>query len=169
MSCAALQAAGCAIAAGDAGPAKTTRMEATAAFSRTAVGRGSPRIVWPLQLRSDPPDAPAATSSSAEAALRRNAATYRRALWDDAPVIPEVWLTKEALAGVLVEVTEQREVGFLHSAAEAIDDGYAIAISRPCSHPFAICYRLATSLAPLAGRPLRAEEVAQLGARMSAA
>jgi hypothetical protein len=55
VSCAALQAAGCAIAAGDTGPAKTTRMdaEATAAFPQTAVGRGCPRIAWPLQLRSD--------------------------------------------------------------------------------------------------------------------
>jgi hypothetical protein len=55
MSCGALQAAGCAIAVGDAGPAKTTRMdaEATAAFPRTPAGQGGPRIAWPLQLRSD--------------------------------------------------------------------------------------------------------------------
>jgi hypothetical protein len=71
------------------------------------------------------------TYSSAEDALRRTAATYRRALWDDAPTAVEVWLEKEALAGVLVEVTERWDVplmvcrgypsiSFLHSAAEEI-------------------------------------------------
>ncbi|MBA2440310.1 MAG: hypothetical protein H0V50_06505 [Thermoleophilaceae bacterium] len=71
------------------------------------------------------------TYSSAEEALRRTAATYRQALWDDAPVAVEVWLEKEALAGVLAEVCREWDVplmvcrgypsmSFLHSAAEAI-------------------------------------------------
>jgi hypothetical protein len=71
------------------------------------------------------------TYSSAEAALKRTAETYRRALWDDSEVAVEIWLEKEALAGVLVDVTVEWDVplmvtrgypsmSFLHSAAEAI-------------------------------------------------
>jgi len=71
------------------------------------------------------------TYSSAEQALQRTAATYRRALWDDSPVAVEVWLEKEALAGVLAEVCAGWDVplmvcrgypsmSFLHAAAEAI-------------------------------------------------
>ena len=73
------------------------------------------------------------TFSSVESALRRTASTYRRALWDDTPVAVELWLEKEALAGVLVEVTDQWDVplmvtrgcpsmSFLFSAAESILD-----------------------------------------------
>ena len=57
--------------------------------------------------------------------------TYRRALWDDQNAYVEVWLEKEALAGVLVAVTEKWDVplmvtrgypsvSFLHSAGSAI-------------------------------------------------
>jgi hypothetical protein len=71
------------------------------------------------------------TFSSAEEALRRTASTYRRALWDYSDVAVEIWLEKEALAGVLVEITDEWDVplmvtrgypsmSFLHSAAEAI-------------------------------------------------
>lgn len=71
------------------------------------------------------------TFSSMEQALRRTAQTYRRALWDDAPVAVEVWLEKEALAGVLVGVSDEWDVplmvtrgypsmSFLYSAAEEI-------------------------------------------------
>ncbi len=71
------------------------------------------------------------TFSSAEDALRRTASVYRRALWDDAPVRVEIWLEKEALAGVLVGVTDEWDVplmvtrgypslSFVYSAAEAI-------------------------------------------------
>jgi hypothetical protein len=78
------------------------------------------------------------TYSSAEQALRNTASTYRRALWDGHPDCVEIWLEKEALAGVLVDVTAEWDVplmvtrgypsmSFLHSAAEAIkaraDDG----------------------------------------------
>ena len=73
------------------------------------------------------------TYSSAEAALKRAAETYRRALWDDNSVVVEVWLEKEALAGVLVDVTAEWDVplmvtrgypsmSFLFSAANAILD-----------------------------------------------
>lgn len=71
------------------------------------------------------------TFSSVEDALRGTARTYRRALWDDAPVCVEIWLEKEALAGVLVDVTDEWDVplmvtrgypsmSFLYSAAESI-------------------------------------------------
>ena len=73
------------------------------------------------------------TYSSVEDALKRTAETYRRALWDDAPVCVEIWLEKEALAGVLVDVTDEWDVplmvtrgypsmSFLYSAAEAIKE-----------------------------------------------
>jgi hypothetical protein len=71
------------------------------------------------------------TYSSAEQALQNTASTYRRALWDGHPECVEIWLEKEALAGVLVDVTHEWDVplmvtrgypsiSFLHSAAEAI-------------------------------------------------
>jgi hypothetical protein len=71
------------------------------------------------------------TFSSVESALRRTAETYRRALWDEAPVVVEIWLEKEALAGVLVEITDEWDVplmvtrgypsmSVLYSAAGAI-------------------------------------------------
>jgi hypothetical protein len=71
------------------------------------------------------------TYSGIEQALRRTAETYRRSLWDDADEYVEVWLEKDALAGVLYEVTGPWGVPlmvtrgypsltFLHSAAEAI-------------------------------------------------
>ncbi len=65
------------------------------------------------------------------AALRQTAETYRRALWADQDAYVEIWLEKDALVGVLYEVTEQYDVplmvtrgypslSFLHEAASAI-------------------------------------------------
>src|SRR5690348_11692411 len=45
------------------------------------------------------------THSSLEHALNETARTYRRSVWDDQDVYVEVWLEKDALAGVLVDVT----------------------------------------------------------------
>lgn len=67
------------------------------------------------------------TYDSAAEAVERLAAAYRRNLWTDSDAV-EVWIEKEALAGVLVEVTERWDVplmvtrgypsmSFLHSAA----------------------------------------------------
>jgi hypothetical protein len=64
-------------------------------------------------------------------ALRETAATYRRALWRTQPVYCEVWLEKDALAGVVMEETDPYDVPlmvvkgyssvtFLHSAAETL-------------------------------------------------
>lgn len=69
--------------------------------------------------------------SSLENMLRYSAQSYRRSLWDNQPVYVEVWLEKEALAGVLYEVTEKWDVplmvtrgypslSYLYSAAETI-------------------------------------------------
>ena len=69
--------------------------------------------------------------ASIGAAIRKTAEFYRQALWRDLPVYCEVWLEKEALAGVLVDVTAKYDVplmvtrgyaslSYLHSAAEAI-------------------------------------------------
>jgi hypothetical protein len=41
------------------------------------------------------------TYGSVEDALRQTAGLYRRRLWDHSDVAVEVWLEKEALAGVL--------------------------------------------------------------------
>jgi hypothetical protein len=72
------------------------------------------------------------TYGSLEACLQRTAATYRRAVWDDMPAYVEVWLEKDALAGVLYAVTEPWDVplmvtrgypslSFLFEAAEALN------------------------------------------------
>src|SRR5262245_43532819 len=47
------------------------------------------------------------TYSSLEQALRRTAEAYRRSIWDEMPVYVEVWLEKDALAGVLYELTSE--------------------------------------------------------------
>jgi hypothetical protein len=71
------------------------------------------------------------TYGSLQALLANCQATYRRALWDDQDAYVEVWLEKEALAGVLIDVTARWDVplmvtrgypsvSFLHSAAAAI-------------------------------------------------
>lgn len=50
------------------------------------------------------------TFDSAEDALRRTARTYRRDLWSSTDVHVQMWLEKEALAGVLCETTETWDV-----------------------------------------------------------
>ncbi len=71
------------------------------------------------------------TYSSLADMLERGAEFYRRALWDSMPVYIEIWLEKEALAGVIVDVTHEFDVplmvtrgyaslSYLHSAAETI-------------------------------------------------
>lgn len=73
------------------------------------------------------------TYSSLEDALRRTAECYRRSLWDNQRVYVEVWLEKDALAGVLYDVTQEWDVplmvvkgfsslSYLYEAAEAIKD-----------------------------------------------
>ena len=69
--------------------------------------------------------------SSIGDAVRATAEFYRQAIWRELPDYVEVWLEKEALAGVLFDVTADFDVPlmvcrgyssltFLHSAAEAI-------------------------------------------------
>ncbi|CAN5898838.1 hypothetical protein BH23PLA1_BH23PLA1_27090 [soil metagenome] len=73
------------------------------------------------------------THSGLDEALRQTAATYRRSVWDNQDAYVEIWLEKDALAGVLWDVTAPWDVplmvtrgfaslSFLHSAAEAIQD-----------------------------------------------
>jgi hypothetical protein len=73
------------------------------------------------------------TYNSLQDMLEITARTYRRALWGSQEAYVEVWLEKDALAGVLYEVTQDWDVPlmvtrgyssltFLHSAAEAIAD-----------------------------------------------
>lgn len=56
-----------------------------------------------------------ATFSSVEEALSNTAQAYRKALWDDADAYVEIWLEKDALSGVVYQVTEEYDVG-LHVA-----------------------------------------------------
>jgi len=69
--------------------------------------------------------------SSMNDMLRFTAKTYRRALWDSQPVYVEMWLEKDALAGVVYQETEPWDVPlmvtrgypsvtYLYDAAEAI-------------------------------------------------
>jgi hypothetical protein len=71
------------------------------------------------------------TFDSLEDALQSTARTYRRALWQEQSVYVEVWLEKDALAGVLYEVTEEWDIPlmvtrgypsltYLHEAGESI-------------------------------------------------
>ena len=73
------------------------------------------------------------TYSSIEAALEDTARFYRKRLWDRADCYVEVWLEKDALAGVVYPVTDLYDVplmvargyaslSFLHSAAKEIAD-----------------------------------------------
>jgi hypothetical protein len=72
------------------------------------------------------------TFSSIEQALTSTAKFYRKALWDEADAYVEIWLEKDALAGVILDVTSSYDVplmvargyaslSFLHSAAEHIN------------------------------------------------
>ena len=71
------------------------------------------------------------THSSIQEALEDTARLYRKALWADADAYVEVWLEKDALAGVVLPVTSVYDVplmvarghaslSFLHSAADKI-------------------------------------------------
>lgn len=72
-----------------------------------------------------------ASWDSLDDALEETARLYRRALWQQQDSYVEVWLEKDALAGVVYEVTERWDVplmptrgyaslSFLHAAAEVI-------------------------------------------------
>jgi hypothetical protein len=71
------------------------------------------------------------TFSSLESAVQRTAEAYRRSVWDEQDVYVEVWLEKDALAGVLYDVTSPWDVplmvtrgyasvSYLHAAAQSI-------------------------------------------------
>jgi hypothetical protein len=73
------------------------------------------------------------TFDSVEDALNATAQFYRKSLWADADAYVEIWLEKDALAGVVYPVTSMYDVplmvargyaslSFLHSAAEFIND-----------------------------------------------
>lgn len=72
------------------------------------------------------------THHGLERMLRETARTYRRALWDEQDAYVEIWLEKEALAGVVDDVTAEWDVplmvtkGFpsltyLHGAAKQLE------------------------------------------------
>ena len=73
------------------------------------------------------------TFDNIEDALQETARLYRKALWSDADPYVEIWLEKDALAGVVYPITEMFDVplmvargyaslSFLHNAAEYISD-----------------------------------------------
>jgi hypothetical protein len=70
--------------------------------------------------------------NDAEDVVRRTAEFYRKSLWADVDVHVEVWIEKDALAGVVRPITYEWDVGlyvcrgfaslsFIHAAAEEID------------------------------------------------
>ena len=72
------------------------------------------------------------TFDSVEEALRETAKFYRKSLWTDADCYVEIWLEKDALAGVVYPITNVYDVplmvargyaslSFLYSAAEHIN------------------------------------------------
>jgi hypothetical protein len=72
------------------------------------------------------------TFDSLQAALQITAETYRRSLWAESSDYVEVWIEKDALAGVVVDVTDEFDVplmvtrgypsiSFVQSAAEAMN------------------------------------------------
>jgi hypothetical protein len=72
------------------------------------------------------------TFDSVEQALTETARLYRKSLWTDAYAYVEIWLEKDALAGVIYPITHMYDVplmvargyaslSFLHSAAEYIE------------------------------------------------
>jgi hypothetical protein len=86
------------------------------------------------------------TFDSPTEALERTAATYRRAVWSELDTYLEVWLEKDALAGVLLPVTSRYDaplmvsrghasLSYLHEAASYIEQlGKAVAILRFGDH-----------------------------------
>jgi len=71
------------------------------------------------------------THDSIKAALQETASTYRRALWRNISTYCEVWCEKDALTGVIYEVTKNFDVplmvsrgfaslSYIHEAAESI-------------------------------------------------
>jgi hypothetical protein len=73
------------------------------------------------------------TFDSVQQALDDTARLYRKALWTEVDAYVEVWLEKDALAGVVIPITDVYDVplmvargyaslSFLHSAAEYISD-----------------------------------------------
>jgi hypothetical protein len=73
------------------------------------------------------------THSSLESALQRTADLYRRDFWERSDSYVEIWIEKDALAGVILPITSKWDVplmvargfsslSYLHSAGEAIKD-----------------------------------------------
>ena len=59
------------------------------------------------------------TYDSLTEAVERTAATYRRAVWSDLDLYAEVWLEKDALAGVLMPVTARYDIPLMVSRGYA--------------------------------------------------
>ena len=64
------------------------------------------------------------TFRSVEEALKDTARLYRKDLWHDADAYVEVWLEKDALAGVVMEVTELYDVPLMVSRGYASSSFY---------------------------------------------
>ena len=86
-----------------------------------------------MDRRQYPLEAPAGHLHRTEPASRRWRTNYRRNLWDDAEDYVEIWVEKDALAGVIVEETDPLDVplmvakgytskSYAYGAAEDIAD-----------------------------------------------
>lgn len=75
--------------------------------------RNAGRLPWDFIADSTRWQRKPETWDSAEDALRVTARTYRRNLWREQSLRIEVWLEKDALAGVLVETTDDWDVALM--------------------------------------------------------
>jgi hypothetical protein len=78
---------------------------------------------------------------SIEQALADTAAFYRRSLWRDADDYVEVWLEKEALAGVIYPVTERYDVPLMVTKGYASETfAYEAIEARKDQRPYVVYY-----------------------------
>jgi hypothetical protein len=85
------------------------------------------------------------TYSSMESALENTASTYRRQVWDNQGAYVEIWLEKEALAGVVVDITSEFDVPLMVTRGyPSVGCGFAgVADSAPDLIPIAVAHRAA--------------------------
>ena len=80
--------------------------------------------------------------SSLEEAIARTAETYRRDLWRDQDAYVEIWVEKEALAGVLYEITAPYDVPLMVNRGFSSKDFVhgAAAVIEALNKPAYLCY-----------------------------
>jgi hypothetical protein len=82
------------------------------------------------------------TYDGVEDALRETARLYRKSLWQDAEVYLEIWLEKDALAGVIYSVTEENDVALMVARGYSSETFCyeAVAAREGDSRPYIVLY-----------------------------